>query len=292
VRGARTASTRWGLVARGERLRARAVIAASHAPGYEAATAAVGRDVRHGGGLLAGALAFRLFGAMLPFALLVAVALGYAATVDRTTPEQAGEAVGIGTALLKSIAESSKLSTGTRWAVGISALLALIWSATSAAKAIRAAHSLAWEGRVQRQHRPVQAGLVLVAAVLGFGLVWAAVGRSRLELGGGGLLVAVAAIVPFFGIWLGIARLLPHGGAPWTALVPGALLVGLGMQVIHLGTVLFVADRVERASATYGSFGAAFTLLVWFYVVSRVIVASAMLNAARWEQRRTRGAGG
>jgi len=34
--------------------------------------------------------------------------------------------------------------------------------------------------------------------------------------------------------------------------------------------VLFVAGKVERASATYGSFGAALTILVWLYVVSRV----------------------
>ena len=91
--------------------------------------------------------------------------------------------------------------------------------------------------------------------------------------------------MPFFAIWLGVAALLPHADAPWTALIPGAALVAIGMQIIHLGTVLFVAGKVERASATYGAFGAAFTVLVWLYVASRVIVASAMLNAALWRRR-------
>ena len=56
--------------------------------------------------------------------------------------------------------------------------------------------------------------------------------------------------------------------------------------MIHLGTVLFIAGRIERASETYGSLGVAFTLLFWLFVVSRVIVASAMLNAALAHERR------
>src|ERR671916_789510 len=111
---------------------------APRAPGYDTAIAAIGRDRHHGGGLLAGALAFRLFGALLPLALLLAVLLGYAATVERSVPEKAGEATGISTALLTSVAQSSKLTTGTRWVVAVSALIALLWTATSAARAIRA----------------------------------------------------------------------------------------------------------------------------------------------------------
>ncbi len=64
-----------------------------------------------------------------------------------------------------------------------------------------------------------------------------------------------------------------------------AVLVALGVQVVHLGTALFIGPKVERASATYGSLGVAFTVLVWLYVLSRIVVASAMLNAVRWERR-------
>ena len=50
--------------------------------------------------------------------------------------------------------------------------------------------------------------------------------------------------------------------------------------------MLFIAGRIERASETYGSLGVAFTILFWLFVVSRVIVASAMLNAALATERR------
>ena len=75
---------------------------------------------------------------------------------------------------------------------------------------------------------------------------------------------------------------------PWTLLVGSARLgVAVGVQVIHLGTMLFIAGRIERSSETYGSLGVAFTLLFWLFVVSRVIVASAMLNAALAQRRPT-----
>ena len=273
--------------ARVDRLRGRALALAPRAPGYEHALGALRHDQQNAGGLLAGALAFRLFGALLPLALLVTVILGYATTLDRSAPKQAGEALGLGPTLLASIGESAKLSAGTRWSVAIFAVFALLWSAISAARAIRAVHSLAWEGRVGRLRRPLPAALALLAAIAAFALVIAVAGKARAELGLAGLLVSIAALGAFAAIWLALAWLLPHGDADWKALVPGALLVALGIQLIHLGTVLFIAGRIERASEAYGSLGVAFTLLFWLFVVSRVIVASAMLNAALAIERRS-----
>jgi membrane protein len=266
------------------RVRARALKLPPRTPGYAHALIALSRDRRYGGGLLAGALAFRLFGALLPLALLVAVALGYAATVERTTPDTVGEATGISEALLASVAESSKLSAGTRWVVAATALVALLWTATSAARAIRAVHSIAWLGRVERVGRPLQAGLLLLATTAALALVMGVAGRARAQLGVAGLVFSLAACIAFFAIWLGVASLLPHGRAPLSALIPGAIVFAAGVQIVHLATVLFIAGSVDRASATYGSFGVAFTVLLWLYVASRVIVASAMLNAALWEQ--------
>ena len=268
------------------RARERALAIAPRAPGYEHALGAVRHDHRHGGGLLAGALAFRLFGALLPLALLVSVLLGYATTLDRSAPREVGEAVGLAPTLLESIGESAKLSAGTRWSVALFAVVALLWSAISAARAIRAVHSLAWEGRVGKLRRPLPSALALLAAIAAFAAVFGVAGKARAELGVGGLLISIAAVGAFAAIWLGLAWLLPHGDADWTALVPGALVVALGIQLIHLGTVLFIAGRIERASDAYGSLGVAFTVLFWLFIISRVIVASAMLNAALALERR------
>jgi uncharacterized BrkB/YihY/UPF0761 family membrane protein len=282
-----TASRRANAVAVVHRARDRALGVASAAPGYDLTRAAFDRDRHAGGGLLAGALAFRLFAALLPLALLVTLALGYAAAVDEGATGDAAEEVGIRRSLLNSFSESASLSTGTRWTVAAAGVLTLLWSAMSAARAIRAAHSLAWEGRVTPVRRPVHAGVALVLAILAIVVVWAAVGYAREHLSGVlGVFAALVALVPFFGIWLALERLLPHADAPWKALIPGALLVAVGLEIIHLGTVLFLSGRIERASATYGSFGAALTMMVWLYIISRVIVGSAMLNASLWHRSR------
>jgi uncharacterized BrkB/YihY/UPF0761 family membrane protein len=274
-----------GTAARVERVRTRAMEIAPRAPGVQWALAAIGRDRQYGGGLLAGALAFRLFGALLPLALLLAVAFGYAATVERDAASEASQATGISEALLMEVAASSKLSSGTRWVVMAGAVLALLWAAIWAARAIRAVHYIAWTGGVERMGQPIQGALVLIGAIAAVGAVIAGAGAARENLGTVGLIIAVGVTFAFFGIWLWMEWMLPHGEAPLRALIPGAIVVAVGIQAVHLTTALFIGAKVARASATYGSLGVAFTVLAWLYILSRIIVASAMLNAARWERR-------
>jgi len=281
-------AARMSTATRVENLRARAMELVPRAPGAEHALAAIGRDRQYGGGLLAGALAFRLFGALLPLALLLAVALGYAASVERQTAQEAADATGISQAVLLSVADSAKLSSGTRWVVMVGAVFALLWAAIWAARAIRAVHFIAWQGGVERMGQPIQGALVLIAAIVAVTLVISGAAAARQQLGTVGLLIAFAVTFAFFGIWLWLETLLPHGDAPISALVPGAILVAVGIQVVHLSTVLFIGAKVARASATYGSLGVAFTVLAWLYILSRIIVASAMLNAARWERHEQR----
>jgi uncharacterized BrkB/YihY/UPF0761 family membrane protein len=266
---------------------------AERLPGSQHALTTLHRDRRAGGGLLAGALAFRLFAVLLPMALLLAVGLGYASTLDRASSKTAGEAVGIADATMESIAQASKLSATSRWLLAASATFALLYAAASAAKAAQAAHSLAWKGYVDDSRRPLASALALIAAIVAIGVIWGLVGRARATLGPApGLLVILVAAVPFAAVWLAVSCCLPHGDAPWRALLPGAVLMGVGLEVIQVATVLFIAGKVERASSTYGPLGAAFTILAWLFIISRVVVASAMLNAVLWSRHQGRAAAG
>jgi uncharacterized BrkB/YihY/UPF0761 family membrane protein len=44
--------------------------------------------------------------------------------------------------------------------------------------------------------------------------------------------------------------------------------------------------RIESASELYGALGAASAVLLWLYLIGRLVVASAVLNATLWERRR------
>ena len=62
-------------------------------------------------------------------------------------------------------------------------------------------------------------------------------------------------------------------------------MVGLGSWMLHLASVYVLARRVAKASDLYGSLGVAAALLVWLYLLGRLVVAAAMVNATLWERR-------
>jgi uncharacterized BrkB/YihY/UPF0761 family membrane protein len=80
-------------------------------------------------------------------------------------------------------------------------------------------------------------------------------------------------------------RVLPHRDARWTALLPGAVIVALGIEALHLFAALYLAPRLGRSSELYGSLGAATVILLWLYIIARLFTFSAFLNAQLWERR-------
>ena len=68
-------------------------------------------------------------------------------------------------------------------------------------------------------------------------------------------------------------------------LLPGAVLVAVGVQLVHIAVLFYFAPRLTRSEETYGAFGAAATMLVWLYVLSRLATAAAFLNATLWLRR-------
>jgi uncharacterized BrkB/YihY/UPF0761 family membrane protein len=244
------------------------------------------RDQRVGGSLLAGAIAFRLFVPLLPLALLLVAVLGYTTAHDSHTPENVSKSVGVSQAALTSIANSAKLSQGAQVSVIAFALFALLIASVSTVRALRTIHALAWGLPLRRFRRPLPAALAFVGWSLLFFGMWALGGWARTELGTGGLLLTIALLAGFFALWLAVSMALPHPpGLPWRAFVPGAVLVAAGMEVIHLATVLYISHKAEEASASYGALGISLVLLLWLYMLGRLIVAAAFLNATIWEQR-------
>ena len=86
-------------------------------------------------------------------------------------------------------------------------------------------------------------------------------------------------VVAIYGaLWLVASLRLPHADCPWTALVPGAVLLSAGAQVLHLVTVYYLTDKLHSSSELYGALGAAAAVLLWLFLIGRLIVASALLE--------------
>jgi uncharacterized BrkB/YihY/UPF0761 family membrane protein len=121
-------------------------------------------------------------------------------------------------------------------------------------------------------------------------VVTGAVVLARLIAGFHASVAGIVLVPLFIGVptaaWLLISmRGLPHAeGATWNDLLPGAIVVGVGVEVLHFITVVFIGRQIEAKSETYGLLSTALALLLWAFVVGRVLVLSAVVNASRWYQ--------
>ena len=88
-------------------------------------------------------------------------------------------------------------------------------------------------------------------------------------------------------LWIAVSWLLPRTPeTTWYDLLPGAVLLAVGAEVLQFLTIYFFSRYIEDKTQTYGAIGASIAILLWAYLLGRLIVASAFLNAERWRRKR------
>jgi len=243
------------------------------------------RDSSIGGGLLAGALAYRLFVLLLPTALLFVSGLGlYAGAADKSTSEAAREA-GLHGLIASQVASAS--ADGARWLVFILLIPAVLYATATLYRALAIVHGIVWEGSGRGARvTPSGIGMVFVALLL---VIAAAqiVGSIRRHDQLGGLSALLVYLVLAGGAWLLVSLQLPHRDVRWQALLPGAAVVGVGLLFVNVFNVYVTTRLVEGRADTYGALGIATALLLSLVIVGRLIVFSAELNALRAPQERS-----
>ena len=121
------------------------------------------RDASIGGGLLAGALAYRLFVLLLPTALLFVSGLGlYAGVTDKSTTEAAEEA-GLHGLIASQVASTS--ASGARWLVFIVMVPVVLYATATLYRALAIVHGIVWHGS-GRGVRPTPRGIGMLFAAL------------------------------------------------------------------------------------------------------------------------------
>lgn len=238
----------------------------------------VDRDTEVGGGIIAGALAYRLFVWLLPFALVLVAGLGIAAGAASSSPQDAARSLGLAGLVSSSVASAAK--SQTRWYALLVGVPVLLFATRSLLRTLIGAHRLVWGDPRRASPLPTPAEtLRLLGLFLTFLLVSAAAGAARAASPAGGVLVSLFLLAPYAGLWLLASVRLPHGGAPWPALVPGALFFAVGLELLQLATAYVIAPMSLAKQGTYGALGIAAALLLGLFLLSRIIVLAAVLNA-------------
>jgi membrane protein len=267
-----------------ERLERRAQAERGRHESVDAVFAMADRDMELGGGIIAGALAYRLFIWLLPLALVAVAGLGIAAEARSETPQDAAESLGMAGLVSNSIANAAKGSS--RWYALAIGIPVLIYTTRGVLRVLIGSHRILWGDLRSAAPKPtLVASLRLLVLLLSFPVASVVASTVRAWSPGVGLLASLVATLPYAGLWLLISIRLPHRAAAWTDLIPGALLFGFGIEVIQLVAAYFLAPYAIAKQGTYGALGVAAALLFALYLASRLAVSAAVLNATLWERR-------
>jgi len=115
-----------------------------HSAGVDTTLSAIERDRERAGGLLAGALAHRLFLWLLPFTLVLVAGLGFLEASSKDGPQQLSDHSGIVGIASQSISRAATDAEHTRFIALFVGLPTLYFASVGAIKAFRTVSALAW----------------------------------------------------------------------------------------------------------------------------------------------------
>lgn len=246
------------------------------------------RDKEIVGGVLGGGLAYRFFFWGLALTFLLAGGLGFASSAGEDV-QSGAEETGLTASLASTIAAAAEQSESGRWWLVVSGAVLVLWFSFGLLRALRLVHAAAWRVPVTPLRNLPKAVAFLIATPIVLMAASAFASWARASAGGWvGVLVTLTLGACFGAVWLRASMRLPSKEVPWTAFLPGAILVGLGLEALYVFTVYYLQIKLANASELYGALGLATTTLFYLYLIGRGVVWGAELNAVTWDVRSER----
>ena len=245
----------------------------------------IDRDSEVAGGIIAGALAYRLFIWLLPFGLVFVGGLGVVADAVGDSPKHVGSKLGVGGIVSHSLQSAS--NSHSPWYALIVGVPILLYATRSVLRVLIGTHRLAWGDVRDARPKPTfldaakLLGVMIAYFVLAGTAAWARTYSHVL-----GLVATLVVIVGFTGLWLWASTQLPHGEAGWVDLLPGALAVGIGVGIGQVLSAYLLGPYALEKQGTYGALGLAAALLLGLWALGRVLIGGAEINATLWERKR------
>lgn len=235
------------------------------------------------GNYLAGAITLAGFVALFPLLLVGIAVLGF---FSQHSTDLAGRVVselgltGDAADLMRSTIDTAEHS---RRAASVLGLAGLLWTGLGLVGAMQYGLNSVWQVK-GRGWRDKLTGLGWLAGAAVLFVVSFAV-------------TAVIGVVPWFapaslavglavdvGLWLWTMKVLPNRDVGWKALLPGAVVGAIGLELLKAVGSIYVPKVVASSSAVYGSLGVVFAVLAWLLFFGRLVVYAALLNVVRWEE--------
>jgi membrane protein len=248
----------------------------------DVAFAALSYDSDTGAAVLASALGFRVFLFQVPYACLLVLIATYLSDWTGRDIGSFFHGRGIAHLTVTSVSSAAEISGWARFTALVLVSYALVLSARSLVKVIRIVHALVWDVPRERVARATRAGAAFIGLVTALAALSVVIMKVRHDSPLGGLILLILFTAALFVAWWFVSALLPHPPCPLIALAPGAALFAVGVELLHLGTVLYFPHLIESKSEVYGTVGLAVAMLLWAYLLGRIITVAVVVNAALW----------
>lgn len=188
--------------------------------------------------------------------------------------------------------EKALPGSGIGLAVG---LVGLLWGALGVTQTLQYAFAEVWHvALAERPNYLVRVGRGLALFVLlGAGVVatvaLASLGAligSSLFAGAVGLVAATALSI---GLYVAVFAMLSPKHVRWRDLVPGAVVAGVGWQLLETVGVQLVQRQLRHSSQLYGTVGVVLGLIFFLLLVSQITLYAVEINVVRIERLWPRG---
>jgi membrane protein len=236
------------------------------------------------GNYLASSVTLSSFLSIFPLLLFAIAILGF---FSAGSPDMAGDIVselgltGDAREGIVAAIETAERSRRTATVIGIAGLL---WSGLGLVAALQYAINAAWQV-TGRGWRDKLKGLTwLAGAALLFTTSFATSAVIRLLPGFLAPLGILAGLSVNLGLWLWTFKVLGTREVGWKALLPGAVVGAIGLEILKAVGAFYVPGAVTSASALYGTLGVVFATLAWLLFFGRLVVYAAVVNVVRWEE--------
>lgn len=216
------------------------------------------------------AVAAQIFITAVPMAIAISAFLPR--TVRDDVRKSFNELLGVRGQTAQTLSAFLNGQNSLRDAVGVAGLIVSLISATSLTRRLQRLYERQWSlspGRMKSSALRWLAWIVVWAAVLS---AQAPIrGGTGARLVGGWILSGVMSVA----LWWWTPHLLLLRRVGWRALLPTALLTGLGQTAIGIGSRVVMPRVTGRSVSEYGPFGLVLSLMSWLLVVAGCIVIGA-----------------
>ncbi|HEX6425927.1 MAG TPA: YihY/virulence factor BrkB family protein [Acidimicrobiales bacterium] len=239
-----------------------------------------------GGGPLSSAIALAGFLSLFPLLLVGVAVLGFLSANDTDFAFEVVEQLGLTGTAADRVVDVLDTAEDSRRAASAIGFVGLLWAGLGVAGTLRTALNATWQSAGRPGWRAKLVELAWLAGAGALFLVSMALAPVVAALPGPATVPTVAlGVVLDVALFLWMFRVLTSAAVPWTDHLPGAVVGGIGLELLKLVGGVYVPRLVASSSALYGSLGVVFAILAWLALASRLVVYASTLNVVRHEQR-------